>query len=145
LAERTDKYLECCLYFTANSLSRTITRMADEEFSRLGLSTSHAFLLMLAADQPGISQKDLAEHLNLAQSTVSRLVDALVLRGFVEKKSSGRLVEVFPTEPGRSQLAGIHDSWRTLYERYSSILGKADSDQLTRSVLDAYRKLSNET
>ncbi len=144
MAKNTQTYLECCLYFTANSLARVVARMADEEFGKLGMSTSHAFLLMLAADQPGISQKELAGHLNLAQSTVSRFADALVQRGFIEKKSSGKLVEIAATDKGREQLEGISDAWRALYERYSEILGEEKGKRLTKATYAAYQKLTSE-
>lgn len=67
--------LHNCLYFTSNSLSRVITRMAEEEFRRTGLSPSHAFLMMLVNDNPGIGQKELREQLHLAPSTVTRFID----------------------------------------------------------------------
>ena len=75
---KSKSILHNCLYFTANSLSRVITRMADDEFRRTGLSPSHAFLMMLVNDNPGIGQKELCEQLHLAPSTVTRFIDALV-------------------------------------------------------------------
>ena len=142
MTESTNTYLECCLYFTANSLGRVITRIAEEEFQRLGMSPSHAFLLMLAIEEPGISQKGLAGHLNLAQSTVSRFADSLVARGYLEKRSSGKEANVYPTEKGREQLEAIQGAWHALYERYSAILGKEKGERLTRQTFEAYRKLN---
>ena len=69
---KSKSILHECLYFSANSLARVITRMADEEFHPTGLSPSHAFLMMLVNDNPGIGQKDLCEQLHLAPSTVNR-------------------------------------------------------------------------
>ena len=98
MPESNNSLLTCCLYFTANSLARVITRMAEKEFGKLGLTPSHAFLLMVAVDEPGISQKDLAGRLHLAQSTVSRFVDSLVLKGCIEKRALGKVAHVFLTE-----------------------------------------------
>jgi hypothetical protein len=36
-----------CLYFSANALARAITRIAEEKFALIGLSPSHAFLVIL--------------------------------------------------------------------------------------------------
>lgn len=136
--------LGCCLYYTANSLSRTITCMAEAEFSKLGMTPSHAFLLIVAIDEPGISQKVLADRLNLAQSTVSRFADALVLRGFIEKKAVGKVAHVYPTEKGKAQLEEINGAWTALFERYSEILGEEESRELTALIGEAYRKLEED-
>ena len=77
MSKPIEKYLHNCLYFTANSLARRITAMAEEAFGKVGLSPSHAFLVMLVNEQPGISQKELSRALNLAPSTVTRFVDSL--------------------------------------------------------------------
>ncbi len=144
MTKESKQLLNCCLYFTANSLARTISRMAEEEFGKLGLSPSHAFLLMVAVDEPGISQKDLAEHLHLAQSTVSRFVDSLVLRGFVEKKATGKVAHIFPTAKGEAQVEEMNAAWHALYQRYSAILGEEEGKHLTRLADEAHRKLEAE-
>ncbi|MBN2134895.1 MAG: MarR family transcriptional regulator [Acidobacteria bacterium] len=144
MAEPLKDYFENCLYFTANSLARTISRMAEEEFSRLGMSTSHAFMLMLVIEKPGISQKDLAMHLNLAQSTISRFVDSLVLKGFLQKKAEGKQVLVNPTKKGSEQLELIQKAWKQLYKRYSEVLGQEAGDEITRKTNEAAKKLGGE-
>ncbi len=133
--------LNGCLYFKANSLARVISRMADEEFGKLGMTPSHAFLLMVAVDEPGISQKELAGKLHLAQSTVSRFVDTLVLREFVKKKAVGKLAHVYPTEKGIQQMGDIQSAWKGLYRRYSQILGKEEAKALTCMIDGACKKL----
>ena len=141
MSEKTDTYLNCCLYFTANALSRVITRMAEEEFAPLRMSPPHAFMLMITVESPGITQKELAKHLHLAQSTVSRFADKLVQLGLVTKKASGKLVQVFPTEKGQQQMDGIAKSWNDLFERYSDVLGKEEAERLTKMTYDAHLKV----
>lgn len=126
--------LHDCLYFTANALARTISRIADEEFYTTGLSPSHAFLLMLVAEQPGTAQKELGESLQLAPSTVTRLVDTLVHRDLVTRQSSGRKATISPTRSGKQLLPAIHEAWWRLHRRYSAVLGKAAGDKLTREI-----------
>jgi len=141
MTKQSNELLNCCLYFTANSLARSISRMAEVEFGRLGMTPSHAFLLMVAIDEPGISQKDLADRLHLAQSTVSRFVDALVLRGFVEKKVSGKISHVYPTAKGEGQMEDMRSAWKALYDRYSEILGEEEGKALTALAGEAHQKL----
>ncbi len=135
--------LECCLFFTANSLARAITKMGEEAFANVGMTPSYAFLLTLAIETPGISQKELAAHLHMAPSTVSRFVDALVHKGLITKKTEGRNTYIFPTEEGEKRDPQIKEAWLGLYERYSKILGKDHGDILTELTAKASRKLSD--
>jgi DNA-binding MarR family transcriptional regulator len=136
-----DDLLECCLFFTANSLARDITKMGEEEFGTVGLSPSYAFLLAIAVDSPGITQKQMAEKMNMAASTVSRFIDGLEKRGLLVKMEQGRLTLIHATDDGHRCHQQIRQAWKRLYERYSALLGKEDGETLTRLCLEASRKL----
>jgi len=134
--------LHHCLYFTSNSLSRVITRMAEEEFRITGLSPSHAFLMLLVNEQPGIGQKELGANLHLAPSTITRFVDGLVHKGYLTRKVEGKVTKLYAAEKGRNLQEPISKAWKRLYVRYSDILGTAEGDSLTLMVDKACRKLS---
>jgi DNA-binding MarR family transcriptional regulator len=129
--------LQDCLYFTANSLARTITKMAEQEFRRTGISPALAFLLMVVVEEPGIGQKQLAVRLNLAASTVTRLADSLVHQGYLTKEQDGKIVNHFPTKEGKIAYKQVRKAWSALYGRYTKILGKRAGDKLTRDTFDA--------
>lgn len=137
--------LHNCLYFTANSLSRIITRMAEEEFRKTGLSPSHAFLMMLVADSPGIGQKELCEQLHLAPSTVTRFIDALVYKGFLIRQSEGKASNVYATKEGEKLRKPIDEAWKRLHQRYAKVLGLKEGDELTAMIDAASKKLSNQS
>lgn len=139
--EEEKSLLHHCLYFTANTLSRIITRMADEEFKTTGLSPSHAFLMMIVTDNPGIAQKALGQQLHLAPSTVTRFIDSLVYRGYLIRKNKGKTSAIYSTNKGKQLKKPIDAAWKRLYHKYSTILGMKEGDQLTKMIDNAGRKL----
>lgn len=142
MGTKPEKILHNCLYFTANSLARQVSHLAEEEFRYTGLSPSHAFLLMLVIKQPGITPKELSEALHLAPSTVTRFVDALILKqGLVERRTEGKSARIYPTDKGRDMREQISKCWQNLYHRYSKILGEEEGIRLTAEIDKADEKL----
>ena len=139
--KETDKILHNCLYFTANSFAKKITRMAEEEFRTTGLSPSQAFIIMLAYENPGISPKLLCEHLNLAPSTITRFADTLKYRGYITKKTKGKNASISITKKGAKLYDKIAEAWTNLYLRYTKILGEKKSMNLTQSIYLATKTL----
>lgn len=130
-----------CLYFTANTLARVVTRIAEEEFARAGIAPSYAFLMMLVNETPGITQKELAKKLVLAPSTVTRFIDTLTQKGYLERKVEGKLSRIYPTKKG-TQLQGMVDAaWLAFHNRYIEILGQDASHQLVRMMDQVSQKL----
>jgi MarR family transcriptional regulator, organic hydroperoxide resistance regulator len=138
----SDSILHNCLYFTANTLARAVTRLADEEFRRTGLSPSHAFVMMLVNDNPGIGQKQLCERLHLAPSTVTRFIDALVYKGYLARRTDGKASKVTATPEGEKLRKPIEAAWQSLYRRYAGVLGAQKGDALTAWIDEAGTKLS---
>lgn len=136
-----ESFLTNCLFFTANRLSRAITKIAEEEFAETGLTPMYGYLIRLAIGTPGISQKELAEKLSVAPSTLTRFVDKLEARKLVERRVLGKTVQVYPTDKAREMEEAIRRASRRLRERYEAILGKEASLHLTESVLNASRRL----
>ena len=131
-----------CLYYSANALGRVMTNLAEEEFSVTGLAPSYAFLLMSVNAKPGIQPNELSVELQLTPSTVTRLIDKMEAKGFVERRSVGRATEVFPTLKGKRIDDKIKKAWTSLYKRYVGLLGEEDANRLTSAVYEATKKLN---
>jgi len=81
---------------------------------------SEAHALWVLADRGPLTQTDLVHHLSLGKSTVSRLVDQLVARGWAERRTSDqdarcRLVQLTPD--GARTAAGLARSRATRFAR----------------------------
>ncbi|WP_234735567.1 MarR family winged helix-turn-helix transcriptional regulator [Tellurirhabdus bombi] len=121
-----------------------MTNIADEEFGRLGLTASHAFLLKEAVENPGIQPKDLSEELHLTPSTITRLIEKLELKRLVERKMEGKHTLVYATEKGVALLPDIKRAWRSMFRRYADIIGEDTAKQLTRMAYDAVLTLGRD-
>lgn len=137
----THTLLHNCLYFSANALARVISRLAEEAFAPIGLSPTHAFVLKLAIEQPGVNPSVLAGYLRLAPSTITRLVDTLLHRRLLEKRAQGKTSRIYPTEAGKAQAEPIAAAWKSLYLRYVELLGEKEGNALAKAICAASQKL----
>lgn len=138
---KSDKILTSCLYFSANSFSRSIAKLADDEFKKTGLSPAHAFLLMLVNENLEILPKELSNKLKISPSTVTRFLDQLEQKDLIIRKSNKRSVIISPTLKGKQLEETIETAWKNLYKKYTNILGEKYSSVLTELINDANGKL----
>lgn len=132
--ENPEAFLHTCLYFTANRLSRAITRMADDAFATTGLAPGYGYVIRLSVAKPGITQKELSEKLYITPSTLTRFIDKLEAKQLVERKVQGKTVLVYPTDKGRELEPTIRAASKKLLESYQAILGNEAAAQLTLSM-----------
>lgn len=141
MSDTCDNYFDCCLFFTASTMSRLIAKMTEEVFMPTGLAPSYAFMQMLVNETPGITQNTIAAKLNLAPSTVTRFLEKLLAKGLVTKTAEGKQSLIHPTAKGQALDAQLKEAWKALYDRYCDILGEAFAVELTASMAKANRRL----
>ncbi|MBN2412957.1 winged helix-turn-helix transcriptional regulator [candidate division KSB1 bacterium] len=132
---------ENCLYFNMNILFREINRMWDEEFTKIGLSPSHGYLLNIVLSRPGITQKDVANMMRLKPSTISRFIDTLVVKGYLLRQQEGKGSLLYPTGRAVSAQYDLEKLINNLNEGLVQQTTKEETEELLNKMIDYYKKL----
>jgi MarR family transcriptional regulator, organic hydroperoxide resistance regulator len=132
-----------CLYFVSNALARKIERLANEAWKKVNLSPSHAYLLMMVIDEPGIQPGAISSEMHLSPSTITRLIEKLEDKKLVIRTTEGKLTNVYATPKGKEMRPVLQKCLETFYTAYSNILGKEDSAKLVHNMSRMADKLEN--
>lgn len=83
--------------------------------------------LVVLSKAPGLSATELGRRVGLTQSAATRMVDSLVSRGLVERRTSiGKWVAVHPTEQGRQAARAV---LTTREDRVAGLLANLDDGE----------------
>ncbi len=135
---------ERCLYFNINSLARKLNSLWDKAFAEFDLAPSHAYLLRLVLEYPGLTQQKLAEELRLNKSTVTRFIAALEKKGLILREgtsSDQRQRIVVPSNEAlaiQSELAGKGGE---LYASMCETLGRENIEEFVKTARLLHEKL----
>jgi DNA-binding MarR family transcriptional regulator len=119
-----------CLYFASSALSRKVEKLATECWQPTGLSPSHGYLLMIAIEEPGVHPSFLCDQLQLTPSTITRLIEKLEEKQLVVRSTDGKMTYVNPTHQGKEMLPLLQQCIAHFHQRYTDMLGKAESAKL---------------
>ena len=108
------------------------------------MSPTYVYVLLGVKFKSGITQKELCEELHLKPSTITRLIDKLVINGFVERKAEGKLSHIYLTKKGEEIQEDIQKYRVKLHNRYKEILGKEEYELLIKITNDSARILESE-
>lgn len=136
-----EQALNECLFFSVKKLDRMLNKMADEAFKKTGLAPTYGFILLILKEKDGLPQKDIAQMLYSAPSTIARFVEKLEYKGYIKTVSDGRLSLVYLTDEGRESIKEIDSSWEELHQAYNAVLGTEVSGQLSQDLNAATDKL----
>jgi DNA-binding MarR family transcriptional regulator len=134
------KYSQC-LYFSSNALARKIEKLAIDSWKKVDLTPSHAYLLMLTIEEPGIQPSALVKQLLLTASTITRLIEKLEEKKLVVRTTEGKLTNVYPTPKAKAMLPDLKDCLNHFYQNYSSIINKEESARLVTTMNKLVDKL----
>lgn len=135
---------EKCIYFNSNALVRQINKIWDDAFKPFGLSPSHAYVLRLVLNTPGLSMKQIAEDLELAPSTVTRFVDNLIHKDFLKRLSANddkRSTRIHPSQRAKKIHKALETTGQTLYAQLNKTLGEKDFATLVTHMRETRQQL----
>ena len=130
----SDSTYSRCIYFATNALARKMEKLATQAWKKVNLSPSHAYLLMLVLDEPGIQPMKLSEELQLEPSTITRLVEKLEEKKLVVRTSEGKLTNVYPTPKAKELLPKMKQCAADFYNSSLTTFGKGESEKLIKSI-----------
>ena len=108
---------------SVNSFSRTLSSFFDKKLSRFNLATSYIELMILLKDNDSVSQKEIADQLSLAPSTITRFVDKLRKEGYLTKKRDGRNMTIELTDKGREAALDMDREYQSAVDDIRSLMG----------------------
>lgn len=123
-----------CLYFSSNALARKVEKLAVESWKKVDLSPSHAYLLMMIIEEPGLQPGCLANHLQLTPSTITRLIEKLEEKRLVVRTTEGKITNVYPTPKAKELLPEFKNCVKSFHDSCNNIFGKEESVHLVQSI-----------
>jgi MarR family transcriptional regulator, organic hydroperoxide resistance regulator len=123
-----------CMYFVSNSLARKMEKLAITAWKPLDISPSHAYLLMLAIENPGVQPTELSDQLDLQPSTITRLIERLEEKKLLLRITAGKQTSVYATPKAKAIYPKMKQCAAIFTEKYFGILGKEQSEKLVQNM-----------
>ncbi len=127
-----DKVASECVAVRLRMLNRIITNIYDDALRPLDLKVSQMNILVAAAQMGTARPTDVCEHLHLDVSTLSRNVERMKTRGWLEVvlDDDGRSQPFRLTPQGRKLLDKAIPAWSEAQQQVTKILGYGFVKQL---------------
>jgi DNA-binding MarR family transcriptional regulator len=131
-----DKIAEECIAVRLRMLNRIITNIYDDALRPLDLKVSQMNILVAAAKMGTARPAEVCEHLHLDVSTLSRNVERMKARGWLEvvPDEDGRSQPFRLTPQGRRLLDKAVPAWSAAQQNVKTLLGDGIVDQLSQAM-----------
>ena len=125
-----------CLGVRVRTLNRAVTALYDEALRPHGLRVGQLNLLVAVARMEPAKPSDLCRFLRMEKSTLSRDVELMRRKGWLEVGDSGdkRARPLRVSAEGRALLDSVVPAWRQAQERVRAMLGGDVTASLGRAV-----------
>ncbi|MDR0300192.1 MAG: winged helix-turn-helix transcriptional regulator [Streptococcaceae bacterium] len=135
MEKKIQQALDDCVYFSVKKIDRQMDKIAEEAFRETGLAPTYNFILLILEQCDHKNQREIANMLHVAPSTIARFVDKLQSKGYVSTESVGRQSFVSLTELGRQFTAeDVNNGWENLHVLCDAAIGHEDSSTLNKHI-----------
>jgi len=131
-----DKVASECIAVRLRMLNRVITKIYDDALRSLDLKVSQMNILVAAAKMGTARPIEVCEHLHLDVSTLSRNVERMKARGWLEvvPDEDGRAQPLRLTPQGRKLLETAVPAWSEAQQQVKKVLGDGFVEQLNQAM-----------
>src|SRR4026208_368416 len=131
-----DKVAGECVAVRLRMLNRIVTNVYDDALRPLDLKVSQMNILVAAAKMGTARPIEVCEHLHLDVSTLSRNVERMKTRGWLEgvQGEDGRSQPFRLTPQGRKLLEKAIPAWSEAQQAVKKVLGDGFVEQLNQAV-----------
>jgi DNA-binding MarR family transcriptional regulator len=131
-----DKVASECVAVRLRMLNRVITNIYDDALRPLDLKVSQMNILVAAAKLGTARPIEVCEHLQLDVSTLSRNVERMKARGWLEvvPNEDGRSQPFRLTPRGRKLLEKAVPAWSQAQQQVKKVLGDVFVEQLNQAM-----------
>ena len=134
-----------CVYLTISKLFRIVNKVAEEAFKKMDIFPTHGFLMvLLQEDEEGLSVNKISETLTIAPSTVTRFVDKLVSKGYVERIKTGKQSFTRMTKEGKNIMPEVYACWGEIFKKVESMAGDKEYLDGVSKVITNFAELMEE-
>ena len=126
------------LLFLLHDVARLMRVEADKRARQHGMTRAQWAILIWLERQPGISQKELSEILEVEPITVARLIDRLEARGMVERRPDPRDRRIWRLHllaPAREVIHEIDDHRADMTRIVTEGINEKDLETMTEALL----------
>ena len=130
-----------CTCANLRRASRAVTRLYNGELKNNGIEITQFTLLMALNQTSEIPQGELGKLLALDSTSLTRMLDLLKKRGWVQaKEGEDRRMRLFSlTTAGRSKFRQALPHWQRAQDRVLATIGEKAMAQLSGSLMDVTR------
>jgi DNA-binding MarR family transcriptional regulator len=132
-----DAVFDHCLYFNTTALARLLDREWTAAFASFELTPPQAFMLRLVLDQPGRSQRELADAMTIARPTATRVLDGLEARKLIKRRAGdtdAREQRIHPTPEAEAIRDGLNAASGNVTRRLKALLGPQVFEQTVTKI-----------